>query len=33
MLDEILMNETQKVSAAKEVPELLDPDYDDNDLY
>ena len=27
------MRETQKLSAAKEEPELLDHDYDDNELY
>ena len=30
---EILINETQKLSAAREAPEFLDSDYDDNDLY
>ena len=33
MVDEILLNETQKVSAAREAPEILDSDYDENDLY
>ena len=33
MVDEILLNETQKLSAEKEAPELLDSYYDENDLY
>ena len=33
MVDEILLNETQKLSAAREVPEFLDSDCDENDLY
>ena len=33
MVDDILLNETQKVIAAKEVPEFLESDYDDNELY
>ena len=28
VVDEILLHETQKVSAAKEAPECLDSDYD-----
>ena len=33
MVDEILINEKQKLSAAREVPECLDSDCDENDLY
>ena len=33
MVDEILMNETQKISATREAPEFLDSDYDENNLY
>ena len=33
MVDKILLNETQKVSAAGEAPELLDSDYGENSLY
>ena len=33
MVYEILLNELKKLSAAKEAPELLDSDYDNNDLY
>ena len=33
MVDEILLNETWKVSAAKEAPEFWDSDYDYTDLY
>ena len=32
-MDVILLNETQKLSAEREAPILLDHDYDDNDLY
>ena len=32
-MDEILLNETPKVSAAREAPEFLDSDYDENNLY
>ena len=32
-MDEILLNETQKVSAARESPTFLDSDCDENDLY
>ena len=32
-VDEILINEAQKVSAVREAPEFLDSDYDDNGLY
>ena len=32
-MDEILLNETQKVSAAREAPEFLDSDCDGNNLY
>ena len=32
-VDEILLTENQKVSAAREAPEFLDSDYDENDLY
>ena len=33
MVDWILLNETKKVSTAREVPEVLDSDYDENYLY
>ena len=33
MVDEILLNEAQKVSAAKEAPEFLDSDYDAKNIY
>ena len=33
MVDKILLNETQKLSAAREAPEFWDSDYDDNYLY
>ena len=33
VVDEILLNETQKVSVAREAPELLDSDCDENDIY
>ena len=33
MVDEILLNETQKLSTTKEAPEVLDPDCAENDLY
>ena len=33
VVGEILLNETQKLSAVKEVPEFLDSDYDENNLY
>ena len=32
-VDEILLNETQKLSAAREAPECLDSDYYENDFY
>ena len=32
-VDEILINETQKLSAEREAQEFLDSDYDDNNLY
>ena len=31
-MDEILLNETQKVSAVRGAPGLLDSDYDENNL-
>ena len=33
MVCEIILHETQKVSAAREVPEFLDSDYDENEIY
>ena len=33
VVDEILLNETKKVSATREVPECLDSDYGENNLY
>ena len=33
MVDEILLNETQKVSAARGAPEFLDSDCDEKNLY
>ena len=33
MVDEIVLNETQTVSATREAPYFLDSDYDANDLY
>ena len=33
MVDDILLNETQKVSAAGEAKEILDHDCDENDIY
>ena len=33
MVYEILLYETQKLGAAKEAPEFLDPEYDDNEMY
>ena len=33
MVDKILINETQKLSAARKAPEVLGTDCDDNDLY
>ena len=33
MVNEILLKETQEVSAAREVPQFLDYDYDNKDLY
>ena len=33
MVDEILLNETQKVSAARKAWECLDSDCDDNNIY
>ena len=32
-MDDIIINETQKVSAAREAPEFLDPDFDENNVY
>ena len=32
-MDEIILNETQKGSAARKSPEFLDSDCDENDLY
>ena len=32
-MDKLLINETQKVSAAREAPYFLDSDFDDNYLY
>ena len=32
-MNEILLKETQEVSAAREVPQFLDYDYDNKDLY
>ena len=31
-VNEILLTENQKVSAAREAPEFLDSDYNENDL-
>ena len=33
MVDSILLNETKKLSAAREAPEFVHYDYDENDLY
>ena len=33
MVYDILINETQKLSAARQAPEFLESDYDVNDLY
>ena len=33
VVDEILLNETEKVSAASKAPECLDSDYDENNIY
>ena len=33
VLDDIILNETQKVSSLTEAPELLDSDCDKKDLY
>ena len=33
IVDEILLNRTQKLSAAREAPEFLGRDYDVNDLF
>ena len=33
MVDEILLNETQKVSAVRKAREFLEYDYDDNNIY
>ena len=33
VVDEILLNETQKLSAVREAPEVLDSDCDENYLY
>ena len=32
-MNEILLNETQKLSSTREAPEFLDSDYDEKDLY
>ena len=32
-MDEILLNETQKVSSAREAPEVLDSDFNKNNIY
>ena len=32
-MDDILLNETQKIRAAREEPELLDSDYNAKNLY
>ena len=32
MVDDILLNKTQQVSAARETPEILDSDWNENDL-
>ena len=32
-MDEIILNETQKVSAARVAPEFLESDCDENDRY
>ena len=33
LVDEILLNKTQKLSAEREAPEFLFPDCDNNDQY
>ena len=33
VVDEILLNETEKVSAESKAPECLDSDYDENNIY
>ena len=33
MVDEIILNEAQKVSAARVAPDFLESDCDENDLY
>ena len=33
MVDDILLNKTLNVSAAREAPDVLDSDCDENDLY
>ena len=33
MVDEIILHETKKVSAAREAPECLESDYDEDELY
>ena len=33
VVDDILLNETQKVSSAREAPEFLDFDFDENNVY
>ena len=33
VVDEILPHETKKVSAAREAPEFLESDYDENKIY
>ena len=32
-VDKILLTENQKLSAAREAPEFLDSDYDENNFY
>ena len=32
-MDEIILNKTQKLSAARETPKFWDSDCDENDLY
>ena len=32
-MNEVLLNETQKLSTAREAPEFLEYDYDENDPY
>ena len=33
MVDEIILHETQKLSAVKEAPEFLESGYDENEVY